>query len=60
MNEKSGYSVLNVAAAALAGFAAGFVLGASIVAIIDYRDEKREQLKRLRRDTDENYYYSTD
>ncbi len=42
------------------GFAVGFVLGAALVAIFDYRDTRREYLKRIRRDSDENYYYSTD
>lgn len=41
-----------------AGFALGFILGAAVVAIIDYRDDKKEQLKRLKRDSDENYIYS--
>ncbi|HBB72286.1 MAG TPA: hypothetical protein DCZ71_06735 [Ruminococcus sp.] len=54
------YSFIQAAAAAGIGFAAGFIMGAAVVAIIDYRDEKLRALKKLERDTDENYYYSTD
>lgn len=41
-----------------AGFAIGFLLGASVVAVIDYYDNKKAQLKRIKRDSDENYIYS--
>lgn len=41
-----------------AGFAVGFILGASLVAIIDYYDNKKTQLKKIKRDSDENYIYS--
>lgn len=41
-----------------AGFVFGFISGAAIVAILDYRDEKISRLYKLRRDTDENYIYS--
>lgn len=41
-----------------AGFAVGFILGASLVAIIDYYDNKKVQLKKIKRDSDENYIYS--
>lgn len=41
-----------------AGFAVGFILGASLVAIVDYYDNKKTQLKRIQRDSDENYIYS--
>ncbi len=40
------------------GFAIGFLLGASVVAVIDYYDNKKAQLKRIKRDSDENYIYS--
>ena len=40
------------------GFAVGFVVGASLVAIIDHYDNKKNQLKKIRRDSDENYIYS--
>ena len=40
------------------GFVFGFIAGAGIVAILDYRDEKIARLYKLRRDTDENYIYS--
>lgn len=43
-----------------AGLTVGFVIGAAIVAVIDYRDEKLERFRRIRRDSDENYYYSVD
>ena len=45
---------------AAASFACGFILGAAIVAILDYRDEKIKSQKKLRRDLDENYYYSAE
>lgn len=41
-----------------AGFTIGFIVGAALVAILDYRDEKAERSYKLRRDTDENYIYS--
>ncbi len=41
-----------------AGFAIGFILGAAIVAIVDYHVDKKDQLKKLKRDTDENYITS--
>lgn len=41
-----------------AGFAIGFILGAAVVAIIDYHVDKKDQLKKLKRDTDENYITS--
>ena len=41
-----------------AGFVFGFISGAAIVAILDYRDEKIAHLYKLRHDTDENYIYS--
>lgn len=41
-----------------AAFAIGFLFGASVVALFDYHDNKKEQLKRIRRDSDENYIYS--
>ena len=41
-----------------AGFAIGFILGAAVVAIIDYYVDKKDQLKKLKRDTDENYITS--
>lgn len=41
-----------------AGFAVGFLFGAAVVALFDYYDNKKEQLKRIKRDSDENYIYS--
>lgn len=41
-----------------AGFAVGFLVGATLVAVIDYYDNKKAQLKRIKRDSDENYIYS--
>ncbi|MBR1591810.1 MAG: hypothetical protein IJ666_02225 [Ruminococcus sp.] len=40
------------------GFAIGFVSGALVAAIIDYYDEKKKNLARIRRDSDENYISS--
>ncbi|MDE7365368.1 MAG: hypothetical protein K2N27_10930 [Ruminococcus sp.] len=47
-------SVLKV----LAGFAAGFVVGASVMAIIDYHESKKNKLRRIQSGTDENYITS--
>ena len=47
-------SVLKV----FAGFAVGFVVGASVMAIIDYYDNKKTQLRRIQSGTDENYITS--
>lgn len=41
-----------------AGFVVGFLMGAALVAVIDYYDNKKTQLKRIKRDSDENYIYS--
>ncbi|MDE6789530.1 MAG: hypothetical protein K2J47_09460 [Ruminococcus sp.] len=51
-------SVDRAAIGVCAGFAIGFLLGASVVAVIDYYDNKKAQLKRIKRDSDENYIYS--
>ncbi len=51
-------SLSRTAVGVCAGFALGFLVGASIVAIIDYYDDKKEQLRRIKRDSDENYIYS--
>lgn len=40
------------------GFAVGFLMGAAVVAVIDYYDNKKINLKRIKRDSDENYIYS--
>ena len=40
------------------GIAIGFISGALAVAIIDYYDEKKKNLARIRRDSDENYISS--
>lgn len=42
------------------GFTVGFLMGAAVVALLDHHVDKLDQEKRLSRDTDENYYYSTD
>lgn len=47
-----------VALKVCAGFVAGFLMGAALVAVIDYYDNKKTQLKRIKRDSDENYIYS--
>ena len=41
-----------------AAFSLSFIVGAALVAILDYRDEKITRSYKLRRDTDENYIYS--
>lgn len=55
MKDKATQKLLVTAAAS---FACGFILGAVCTAIFDYRDEKQKTQKKLRRDVDENYYYS--
>lgn len=42
------------------GFFAGFAVGAAIVAVIDYYDEKHSEIRRIEKASDENYYYTTD
>lgn len=39
-------------------FAMGFLFGATVVALFDYYDNKKQQLNRIKRDSDENYIYS--
>lgn len=51
---KLGVVILGV----VGGFVFGFIAGAGLVAILDYRDEKIARLYKLRHDTDENYIYS--
>lgn len=48
----------NTAIGICAGFAIGFLFGAAVVALFDYYDNKKEQLKKIKRDSDENYIYS--
>lgn len=40
------------------GFAVGFVVGASVMAVLDYYDNKKKQLRRIQNGTDENYITS--
>ncbi len=40
------------------GFAVGFLFGAALMAVIDHYDNKKTQLKKIKRDSDENYIYS--
>ncbi len=42
------------------GFVVGFAVGAAIVAVIDYCDEKHSEIRRIEKASDENYYYTTD
>ncbi len=42
------------------GFVAGFAVGALIVAVIDYYDEKHSEMSRIEKASNENYYYTTD
>lgn len=58
MNEISMERANNNAIGMLAGFTMGFLLGAAIVAIVDYHDERVKKIKRINRDSDENYIYS--
>jgi len=44
----------------IGGFLFGLATGAVITAIIDYRDEKRKEALKLKKDSDVNYYYSAD
>lgn len=43
-----------------AGFVVGFAFGAAIVAVIDYYDEKHSEISRIKKASDENYYYTTE
>lgn len=54
----SGLRIGSVILGVVGGFVFGFIAGAGIVAILDYRDEKIARLYKLRHDTDENYIYS--
>jgi capsular polysaccharide biosynthesis protein len=56
--EPKGLRVGSVIFGVVGGFVLGFIAGAGIVAILDYRDEKIARLYKLRHDTDENYIYS--
>ncbi len=58
VNEISIEKVNNNTIGMFAGFTMGFLLGAAIVAIIDYHDERNKKIKRIKRDSDENYIYS--
>lgn len=51
-------SVDNAVLGVCVGFAAGFLFGAAVMAVIDHYDNKKAKLKRIRRDSDENYIYS--
>ena len=54
----SGLRIGSVILGVVGGFVFGFIAGAGIVAILDYRDEKIARLYKLRHDTGENYIYS--
>ena len=58
MKEKNKTDVGSFLLGTGAGFAVGFIVGAALVAILDYRDEKIARSYKLSRDTDENYIYS--
>ncbi|MDO4863839.1 MAG: hypothetical protein Q4A05_06695 [Ruminococcus sp.] len=58
MSVLKGFKLGGVILGVVGGFVFGFIAGAGIVAILDYRDEKIARLYKLRRDTDENYIYS--
>lgn len=51
-------SVNKTAVGICVGFTVGFLCGAAIMAVIDHYDNKKNQLKKLKRDSDENYIYS--
>lgn len=58
MNEISMEKVNNNTIGIFARFTMGFLLGAVLVAIIDYHDENSKKMKKIKRDSDENYIYS--
>lgn len=50
----------SIALSICTSFTVGFLLGAAVVALLDHHVDKMDQQRRLKRDADENYYYSTD
>ena len=43
-----------------AGCLLGFAAGAAIVAVYDYFDEKHNEMSRIKRGSDADYYYTTE
>lgn len=41
------------------GFLLGFTAGAGIVAVYDYFDEKHNEVSRIKKGSDADYYYNT-
>lgn len=41
------------------GFILGFVAGAGIVAVYDYFEEKHNEVSRIKKGSDADYYYNT-
>ncbi|MDE6035559.1 MAG: hypothetical protein K2G36_06575 [Ruminococcus sp.] len=42
------------------GFLLGFATGSAIVAVYDYFDEKHNEISRIKRGSDADYYYTTE
>ena len=42
------------------GFLSGFATGSVIVAVYDYFDEKHNEISRIKKGSDADYYYTTD
>lgn len=42
------------------GFLMGFATGAMIVAVIDYLDDKRKEMRRIEKGSDADYYYTVE
>lgn len=42
------------------GFVLGFAAGAAIVAVIDYLDAKHQEMRRIEKGSDADYYYTTE
>ncbi|MCM1507136.1 MAG: hypothetical protein NC177_08395 [Ruminococcus flavefaciens] len=41
------------------GFVLGFATGAAIVAVVDYLDEKHNEMRRIEKGSNADYYYNT-
>ena len=42
------------------GFLMGFATGAMIVAVIDYLDDKRKEMRRIEKGSNADYYYTVE
>ncbi len=43
-----------------ASFFIGFAMGAMIVAVVDYLDDKHKEMRRIEKGSDADYYYTTE